>query len=324
MDAGNGRVAIMQVNNSQRMTAVDDSVYQIDFTRMYYATDARYADLEKKVIQTYEYLKDFANFGKEAVVTQTEFADLKALSTIQYELVDDYLRNYANRDSKLLVVPGQFIPTHDAFTAHAFRSLVNVRRHPSIENLRFVKDGVTNTSEQPTLWDVLMERRKELLVGCRSQSHALMASAFPQRPILRSMRFCGADQLVFPALPGSNPDNLFVGSTPWAPEAVAPVAGPAAMLARKGAPNPAAATMPPLHPVCMDGYYILSSAFYTNDAAQQSLLEKLVWDYLENESISARDVHYLVSNHRAWSAVDRYFYVPIVLVLIQALLLDGN
>lgn len=324
MDVGNGRVGVMQVNTSERITAMNDSAYRLQFTQLFYASDARYADMESKVVQTMHYMRDYLQFGKDPVVTDTVFSDLKSLSRLKDELIRDYVRAFTNHNHKLLMVPGQSTLTHDPYTALAFRKLVNVRTHPEVQELRFLNNGVDDQLDQPTLWDVLLQRRPELLIGCRDRSHSIHRGMFRASPMLRSLRYSGADTIVFPYSRTPSLEDREEGSFPWQPEVVFSPGGPLNMMARAGSPSVNAAELVPLHPVSKDGFYILSEGFYTNDASKQSLLDKLVWDYLQGEGISSRDLHYLVSNHRAWSAPDRYFYVPIILVLIQASLLDAG
>lgn len=325
MDVGDGRVGIMQVNNSQRMTAMNETVYQIEFTHLFYASDERFADLESKVVQQLHYIRDYAQFGKDPVVTESVFVDLKALSKIKVSLINDYLRSFTSREHKLLMMVGQPELTHDLYCAAAFRRIVNTRLHPEVENLRFLNNGIDDHHDQATLWDALFERRADLLIGCRDRSYAIASTSFRPAAVLRSLRYCGAQKIVFPYSRAIDRLESFYGiSMPWTPTVTFSPGGDLSAMVRAGEPSALAATLPPLHPVSQGGFYILSEAFYTNQVAGQSLLEKLVWDYLQGEGISSRDLHYLVSNHRAWSAEQRYFYVPILLILIQAALMDAG
>lgn len=325
MDVGDGRMGVMQVNNSQRMTAMNDSVYQIEFQQIFFSSDTgRFNDMESKVVQELNFVRDFAQFGKDPVVTDTVYADLKALSKIQYELVEDYLRAFTNRDHRLLTLTGQSLVTYDAFTAKALRAIVDTRLHPAIEQLRFLNDGLDDQRDQPTLWDVLLQRRADLLIGCRDRSHAISTKNYPRSPVIRSLRYSGAQLLIFPYSRTPSLEDKAEGSQAWTPTAVATPGGSTTLMQRVGQPESTAQNMVVMHPVCKDGYYVLSEAFYTNNATEQSLLEKLVWDYLQGEGISSRNLHYLVSNHRAWSAPERYFYVPVVLMLMRAALMDAT
>lgn len=325
MDVGDGRVGIMQVNNSQRMTAVNNAVYQIDFKQIFYVSDtARYGDLESKVIQNLHFIRDFAQFGKDPVVTTSVFADLKALSKIQYDLVEDYLRAFTNRNHRLLVCGGQTRVTYDAFAVKTLRAVTDSRSHPAIEQLRFLTDMVDDQLDQPTLWDALLQRRSDLLIGCRDRSKVIDARLHSRQPVLRSLRYSGAELLVFPYSRTASLEDKNEGAVDWTPTASMTPGGAVSLHARSGTPEAPAAHLPPLHPVCKDGFYVLSEAFYTNDPANQSLLEKLTWDYLQGDGISSRNLHYLVSNHRAWTAPERYFYVPVVLILIRAALLNAT
>lgn len=324
MDVGDGRVGVMQINNSQRLTAMNNAVYQVDFQLMYYASELiKYNDLEAKVVQQLNYVRDFAQFGKDPVVTDDMFADLKALSKLQFELANDYLRAFTNKEHKLLTLPGQLVITHDPFCASAFRSTIDIHLHHEVESLRFLNVSLDNQTDQPTLWDALKERRPELLIGCRDRSNVLNAYSLRQQPVLRSLRYSGAELIVFPFSRSQSNNKPLIGTVDWVPTPLISPGGAVTLMNRVGTASPVSSVLVPLHPVCKDGFYVLSEAFYTNTPAGQSLLEKLVWDYLQGEGISSRDLHYLISNHRSWPADQRYFYTPILLILIRSALIDA-
>jgi hypothetical protein len=72
-----------------------------------------------------------------------------------------------------------------------------------------------------------------------------------------------------------------------------------------------------IYPVLSDASYVLSSNFY-NSTATMSLLEVLTWDYINGKSISPTVLVQLISNYAAWGGLERFYYLPIVLILIRS------
>jgi hypothetical protein len=66
-------------------------------------------------------------------------------------------------------------------------------------------------------------------------------------------------------------------------------------------------------------YYILSQAFY-DDANGKSLLEVLIYDYLNKRAIPATTAMELVKQYHGWGVVERFYYIPMLLILIRSII----
>lgn len=322
-EAGNGRYGIYQVNDTVRTTALNAAVYRISFTQIFFTTDSRYQDLEKKVVEQLYFIREYAQFGRDPVVTTAVYHDLMELHKLQAQMAQDYIQTFTSREFGFLAVPFQAATTYDPFVSEAFRALIDPSRHPQIERVRFYKFSQDGGYNQPTLWDVVLQRRPDLLVDCRSRSEVTQFTNYPAQPTMLSLRYCGADKLV---LPQSESDGGFQRADyteDWQPTPGPVPKGPLEAFLPPAIKGPAA-ELPMLHPVCKDGYYVLSGAFYRNDPKGFSLLEKLVWDYLERDSLRSDLVRHLASNYRTWEPTQRFYYIPLVLALIQLCLMTGS
>lgn len=324
MDVGNGRKGVFEVRTSKRMSALNETVYYISFVMIFYTSDDRFKDLEKKVTQTYHYVKDYAQFGRDPVVTTQVFKDMQELSRQRRQIADDFIRSFLHKDSMTLVCPTTTGFAYDPYTAKAFRSLVDSRHHPQIERVRFHSINPDGLDDSPTVWDAVLQRRKDLLVGCRDKVGLAVMSYLRTKPKLDSIRYSGVRHIVHPrteqeTLLGMDkylPEfNASEGSTSVASDALAQRVGEIGTLRKD---------VTPLKPACDGGYYVLSQSFYEKNEPECSLLELLVWDYLEAETVDIRSLTWLVSNIRAWSSAQRYFYTPLVLALSQAVLMEAS
>jgi hypothetical protein len=75
--------------------------------------------------------------------------------------------------------------------------------------------------------------------------------------------------------------------------------------------------MPVIKPIDMANGYVLSQAFYTRSGEGYSLLEKLLIDYLDFKIIASRDVLKLCDSSYEWGPVEKFYYFPLVLLLIR-------
>ena len=77
------------------------------------------------------------------------------------------------------------------------------------------------------------------------------------------------------------------------------------------------------HPVTVDDYYVLSSAFY-NNTGEKSLLEVLVENYLQREANHPELVLKLIHNSWKLGSLQRFYYIPILLILATNIIKNIN
>ena len=80
-----------------------------------------------------------------------------------------------------------------------------------------------------------------------------------------------------------------------------------------------------IHPAMQDGYYIFSKAFWENSSVQnaQSKLELIVQDFFDHEAISYERIHEVYVVSFRWNAIDSFYYIPILLVMMKVVVLTN-
>lgn len=311
-EAGNGRKLVYTVTQSNRLSALNEAVYRCDFTALYYSTDKRFDDLNKKVLQEFIFIEDYANFGKASVITTDLFRLIKNLILAKERMAEDYIREFRDKETHLLLVPSQMSSTYDPFTAKALQECLTHLSYYDLNKVRFQSISLDDLEGFPTVWDALTQRRPDLLIGARIKSACISISSIPAVTMLRTIRHCGASYLVFPQVESSTaPIANEAGD--WLPTSGNNPNGPAHLLFHSTTANTRVIT----HDVCKDGLYIFSKAFYNKDHEGMSFLELLLWRYMENQPPDVAALQELVSNWRAWPNVKRYFYTPALLLLID-------
>lgn len=79
--------------------------------------------------------------------------------------------------------------------------------------------------------------------------------------------------------------------------------------------------LPDIHLVTIDNYYVLSSNFYRHQTPPAppgySKLEVLVCQMLGRKPVTLEMLLILCENYHSWGAVERYYYLPLILMLIK-------
>jgi hypothetical protein len=71
--------------------------------------------------------------------------------------------------------------------------------------------------------------------------------------------------------------------------------------------------------ISFDDYYIFSKDFY--DKTQElSLLESVTLNYIEGKQINHSALKVLLDNYQYWPSLERFYYMPILMILIQSIL----
>ncbi len=79
--------------------------------------------------------------------------------------------------------------------------------------------------------------------------------------------------------------------------------------------------VPDIHLVTVDEYYVFNRTFYMQDTDTQnpglSKLECAVCDMLRREKLDNNILVYFCETYHSWGAVERFYYLPILLILIR-------
>ncbi len=326
-DVGDGREGIFQVNSSEMRSIFKDSVYHVEFQLLFFSKNdqARRDDLENKVAARYHYIRDFARWGQNPIVSDGRYKSLQDLQVLYSQMIEHYFDWFYSRDRGTFLVPGQQGSVYDPNVVATMHAIIPVRDFPKIQSVRQWSIDDDNLVRQPNLFTALLKRDEKLLIIANRKMGTVDVGAFTNYAPMRSLRYSGMDRIVYPIKQNASADGTRNGMDRTATvEPLLPVPslyGNVEEMIRPPAP-PFAVQIPEIHPVLIDDNYVLSLAFYTS-TAQVSLLEKLTRDYLQGEGINPEHLHYLASNYFAWGGLERFYYIPILIILTQSLLRDS-
>lgn len=335
-DIGDGREGIFKVNTSDRRSIFKDTCYSIEYELVSYADKDRSADLYSKVQRTLQFVKDFLMHGQNPLLELSEYELVDTLASRYHELVELYFRSYVSRQFKTTVVPGQEFATYDHFLTQALPKFFSTWDATGVRQIRAMNLDDDPAMGSLTLWDVLLQQNSRRLQQVSRTMQLVSARAFARDPMLEGIYWTGLVNVVYPADPTVTVNlNRYVPTKPALDAVLVEVEAPAAALVAAltdatalgalsdlldgmvltGLPYGAA---PLLTPVLADNQYVLSQAFYDKAETGQSQLELAVWDYLQRKPINRTLLLALCDSYASWGTLERFYYLPIVLVLIKA------
>ncbi|WP_233874787.1 hypothetical protein [Paraburkholderia adhaesiva] len=318
-----GRCGVFNLTSTERKSFYKDSVYAIEYEMLDYATPERLRDLEVKTIQRLEYVRDYLQCGQNPLVEEALWQKLGKLRGRFDSILATWMQQFMSDEFMTVLVPGQPWATYDAWLVRALTELF-----PTTASTRLAAMLQLNCDGDPSmacvqLWDVLVKKDPALLRFANPRAGLLWATRFTRNPMFNGIRWSGIERVVYPVDVEMTVDQELAGLVPLADDGLNETTSRAGRLedliaveTLSGLPYAGA---PLIYPVLCDDCYVLSRHFYENDA-HQSRLELLVREYLEGRVIAPDLLAVFCDTWHGWGALERFYYTPIVLLLIRAAL----
>lgn len=336
-----GSIGIFQITRCEKLSIMKDSAYAVDYLLVGSNDKKRYDDLMRKIVKRSYFNRDFLYHGQNPILTEEAFDTLKFLQRTYHQINQQYFDAFFSIEYATLIVPSQMLPTYDKFLLNAVLGMVDQRSHDRIKYIRNLNVQDDTVMRSRSIWDVLRSRDRNQMYDIFTKAGVVGANTFTNQPIFEGIFYSGMRQVVYPI------DPPFHVDTALHLNAKMPMSNQigqgqtsnafAAYKARKQkfqdeqlqeGEEPVEVTDEEVYqelgikPVFTDDYYLFSKAFYENDTAPfaQSKMEVLVNRYIDGESISYSELRDLAKNVHCWTSVERFFYTPVLMVLIGSVI----
>lgn len=284
---GDGRQGVLVVTNVERLTIYKETCHRIEYQAVKYLDDEYQQNFDNKTVRTVYFRRDLLRVGQNPFLVKSQVETVESLHDSQTKLIGTYIKEFLDADQKTFLVPGGDKTLYDHFLVKAFRSVFNVNDHQLMrEVLAKNCDGDEMMSEH-TFWDCLLDMDDTLLPLLVKVMKTVPAYKFQALPVFRGIAYSGIDEILYPDTEAD------VGSMS------------------------AVSTQPLVHPPHHGGTYVFSPAFYNNEDGK-SVLEVETLKGIRGESFDKENLKQLVVESYEWPAEYRFFYVPVLLILIKS------
>lgn len=351
-DMGNGQEAVFEITRSERKSVFRRTVHQIEYKVVDYAVPTRTADLDRKTVRKLVYDRDFHTLGQNPLLFEEEHETLLFLRRNYKEQLRRYMEVNYSREFATLILPGQSSVVYDPYLTHAFLQFFDAWDLDRIQSLKEYNRDEDDAMRATQIWEAIRLRDISLLPDCFVQYGTVNCKRFTREPRMYGLYHSGMGYVIYPVDPLLSVDYGRVQNQKLPDATVleeAPQAMKPSLINMLGSPikslNAQFKTVvvdgfvaadidgnvfdppepPPLiHKAMQGNYYVFSKAFYENDRTPgaQSQLELLVRSYLLGEPIQKKYLKLLVDDMVNWNALDRFYFTPVLLVLIKAAIKD--
>lgn len=323
-DIGDGRTGLFKVIGSERMQIQRDACHSIQYQLVEELSQERNADLKEKTIATYHYVRDFLIHGQNPLLIDQDYQNYRQLAINYRDMVKLWFRSFHSNEFATVMVPGQQpLTIYDHFLTKFMTSLVQTTEARERQFTRCLNVDNDEALSCIQLWTLLTERDVKLFYHVNQRMGLVEVGQFSSNGMLEGIFFSNISRVVYPKDPEVSVDYgrhipakvISLDTLKDVPSRIRSLEDLIPEAKLKGLPYEQA---PLIHPVTIDDYYVLSEAFYERSATGQSKLERAVQDYLAGRAIDVGLLVAMCETYHAWGALERFYYTPILLLLIRA------
>jgi hypothetical protein len=323
--SGDNKVGLFRITNVERKSFNRDSVFYIDYNMEGYTDSSTVstmlASLETKSTREFFFHKDRLMDGLQPLLRAEETQAIINMKEAYSTIVKDYFHQFFSIKHGTLVLPGQHVSIYDTFIVNYLLQIVDSQDAPQIREIRQLANEREYYMSQNQFWKAMIARDYDMISYGNKKMGLVSKGLFSRNSYLYGFAFTTINQLVYP----KTPDVTSFGdydTLPLTADLTLTIAetkniqGSIASLITDTYVTPFGTT-PIIHTVLTDDYYVLSGNFY-NNTALKSVLEILVKDYMQGNTISMPMLQACLNRYRSWSRLEQFYYGPILLTLFKS------
>jgi hypothetical protein len=350
-DVGAGREGVFEVTNVTRLSVFKQSVHSIEYKMMGYSDTvvesggSKVNDLNRKVVQTFQYDKDFIKFGQNPLIFEDDYEHIEYLRRNYKMILDRYFKTFISKELGTVILPGQDSPTYDHYITRLLNSIFSAWDTKEVQNLKVLNVDDDYALQATSVWDALLKRDRLGMADVFLKVGKVYAYEFTTDPMLEGVHWSGVNELIYPTDPTLtvdyksmeplklvNGNSIQKGPSRLSASALLPEPIPLYetiiqaldgynLLDEEGNLVYEPIILPPIiHRTMKDNFYVFSEDFYKNNriVGKQSQLELMVQDYLDDKVLSFKRLKSFCEDMANWNTLDRFYYTPVLLMLMKA------
>lgn len=333
-DIGDGRSAIFNIREVTPKSYLKDTVYEVEYDLVDYATVELVKALDDKVVKDTYYERSYADYGANPVLAKEEHGIFKQIVKWQEGIARHYFDSFYSQEYNTFLVPSQTKVIYDPFLVEFLQKLWTVAELPLMQHLKVYNRDTADNYHVRTIWDVIVKNDIYMLPKCKSRFGAFPKRMFPtNHPGLAGIRYSRLDYIYHPYTDKQGQGNITLDGVGEAilgdyysdystnrefTMAITKLPG-------LGFVHHALRENLPIEDAKKYGSfdtYVLSPAFYQNNRAEMSKVEHLLRNSLEEKPVNAKDLLPILLDVINWGEVERFYYIPLLVALSRTALGD--
>lgn len=324
---GDGRTGLFTLTNTEKKSILKGTTYSIEYQLVDYLTPEYQHDLDAKTIKTVHFVKERIGQGQRPVLVESELRRYEQLKETRRKLISSYTREFYSRQFKVLLVPGQDEPTYDPYLTDFIAKVIGGDESAQVKDIKSYNLAGDDAEVVTTLWDALLVGEVETLHHVNAKMWTISTSAFRMWPTLQSVYYSELQRVVYPIDQQHLVDHKWRKTNRWVGESIRNTMAQLGLDEKcrtlRTTYGLTLTDQPLFHPVSTDDYYVFSQAFYDRTEDALSILEAHTLSYLKGKVGDVSELLWMCACSTHWTALERYYYTPVLITLLTVSLERG-
>lgn len=320
---GHLRSALFRVAAVNRQTWRREAVHLIEYQMVDYVDRVQNEmdNLKRKTTGEYVYSRERVMEGLAPTLKTSDFNMLSELKAERQRMGEYYLGAFSWATTGTLNLPGQQGQRiYDSYLIDFVMATFGYLDFPRLYRLTQLPKSGDVYLEQPQFWTAILKRDRNAIKWGNQQMRMTATKGFEGTTYIKSFFSSRMDYVIYPM----RPDTSVNSGEDLAPRPsfIVPIRQTAnangecvsdkdKTYVLDGVPIPA------YHRVSLNGYYVLTEAFYKNDPANMSLIEILTRDYLESKPLNLEQLKLLVSLYPGMERMEQFYFGPLLMCFMR-------
>lgn len=305
-DIGNGRTGILVITNTIRKMYNKLAVYEFDISLVAEFENEWVDDLTSKISRTLYFEPRLVEMYSNPFLTPEDYDTFVSIDELEYQLSELFRSRFWSLQVGSLSVPNRLKELwYDNYHARFCRAIGLEELNKEIG---LFQNGLLDPDRPMTIWDLILEMNDFQLDYVHKEFRVTETNALNQQPTSRSIAWTNYNKTIYPIglIDGL---DVYYENTGFKMQPEEYDELPSKMV--NDVP------VPFFWPVAKDDTYVFSNAFYERDRANMSILEIYTLDMLEGKPVPARKAQELAQVISRVKHLDQFYYIPVVLTIMQ-------
>lgn len=208
MDMGEGLGGRFVITEVTQEYLQKETVYAISFQLARMLEEKDFNNIQRKVVETLYFEKDFMLYGQSPLLVESDFLKLKdARGTFKSVLANFIDEFHSNRFSTIVVPTTSSNAIVDTFAIRAFLQVFETRDDMRVGRIQVYNDSEIDQYYATSIWQVLIRPEYFKEKDIWMQAEEARVTKLNIDPIYNSLRYSGFSKFVSPVNPNNNVDD---------------------------------------------------------------------------------------------------------------------
>lgn len=311
-DIGDGRAGRFTVTSTNQKTIFSNSVYEIDFELAGFMNATIEKEIDKRVVRTSYFDKDFLTYGQNPVLIPEDYKIQLDLKDKIHDTLGAWLGEFYNHEIRTIGVPyspGTYV--FDPFVTSLITRVFTVQDNPLIGNISMYNCDEFAMANYVDIWDSILEGEAYMLDMSFKRYQLVNTNNFEHNLMLRNIKFSKIDYTVLPSIninSLNDPLDILKYSTGT------PLTG---LLLDK---EKIVARQKELNIECPFYYdsldYVVSENVYLMNDKPVTPIEQELRSYFKTGAVDIKVILRYVNNAKEMTPIQRFYLMPVCLLMM--------